>query len=225
MTQTDKLTDTLMAEVEALQPDLVVVGSEQLASTQAVRAGMHPQALGQAGPATSMALALARVMTDVPLLVVKPNSVGELFNTPEQVGQATPIRVVLEVQTAAAPMLTWLGRRMSGAKDRLWLVRPFGLERGTHREQSTTTRMLASFVNDALSLGFTPYNCRKVAIEGGPGELGEVAVGERADILGIMAPTAKVTPTHILDLLRTARTNVLVWRISGRQDRMAGGGY
>lgn len=38
---------------------------------------------------------------------------------------------------------------------------------------------------------------------------------EKVDVLALMAPAAKVTPTHILDLLRNARTNLLIWRQNG----------
>ena len=35
---------------------------------------------------------------------------------------------------------------------------------------------------------------------------------DRLDLLAVMAPTAKLTPDHIINCLRLARTNVLVWR-------------
>lgn len=61
-----------------------------------------------AGPsqATSVALALARLVTDTPLLVVKPNSAGELFQTPEQPGISTPIKVGSLASQIAPQMAT-----------------------------------------------------------------------------------------------------------------------
>ncbi len=35
---------------------------------------------------------------------------------------------------------------------------------------------------------------------------------EKCDLLVLLTPSAKVTPVHVLDLLRTARTNLLIWR-------------
>lgn len=35
---------------------------------------------------------------------------------------------------------------------------------------------------------------------------------EKCDLLALAAPAAKVTPPHVLELLRTARSNLLIWR-------------
>lgn len=82
-------------EIYAQRPDLVILGSEALSATFESRvpggggsgaltsgsmgmagAGMGAP-LGQGQLATSAALALAKSLTDVPLLIVKANAAGE----------------------------------------------------------------------------------------------------------------------------------------------------
>lgn len=83
------------------------------------------------------------------MLPPRPLTAGELFQTPETPGIHTPMKVALEIQTAALPLLHWLGPRMVPDKDRLLLVRPYGLEKGTGKEPPQTQRLMAAFHNEA----------------------------------------------------------------------------
>lgn len=60
---------------------------------------------------------------------------------------------------------------------------------------------------------FASHLVNKLAVVEGPAEaLAEAVSSERADLLALSAPSAKVMPPHTLELLRNARTAVLIWR-------------
>ena len=69
-------------------------------------------------------------------------AVGDLFKSPEQAGTPSPLRVVVEAQTVSTQLLQWLSPRLQPDQDRLYLVRPYGRERGTQKDLPQSQRML-----------------------------------------------------------------------------------
>jgi len=125
-----------------------------------------------------------------------------------------PLRVALEASTSSLSMLTWLMARLDPARDPLLVVRLDGLEKdGT--EPMQTTRLLATFANEAAARGFGVS--KHAMAEGHVAGLPPLVLQERVDLLAVAAPSSKVTPPHVLELLRSARTNVLVWRPAIKQ--------
>uniref|UniRef100_A0A7R9YR11 UspA domain-containing protein n=1 Tax=Chlamydomonas euryale TaxID=1486919 RepID=A0A7R9YR11_9CHLO len=214
----------LEEEIREASPSLVVIGSEHLAAgatsvgAAALGHASHAGALGAGGAATtSLAMALVRLALPVPLLVAKSSSVGEFFSAKWEVGSKAPpppLRVALEASTSSLSMLTWLMARLDPARDPLLVVRLDGLEKdGT--EPMQTTRLLATFANEAAARGFGVS--KHAMAEGHVAGLPPLVLQERVDLLAVAAPSSKVTPPHVLELLRSARTNVLVWRPAIKQ--------
>ena len=86
--------ESLTTEIETLNPDLVVMGSEVLGTPGGGGGGLLT------GASTSITLALAKAALPVPLLIVKPNSVGELFKRPGGIAAGPgPIKIAFEVST------------------------------------------------------------------------------------------------------------------------------
>mmetsp|Transcript_37263 Transcript_37263/g.82893 ORF Transcript_37263/g.82893 Transcript_37263/m.82893 type:complete len:1238 (-) Transcript_37263:319-4032(-) len=218
--QVDKLAETLIAEVETLRPDLVVMGSEVLGSaggalaSSTIRYGKDSLPLSHLGGSTSICMAVAKAALDVPLLVVKANSAGELFTAPDDPSVLTAIKAMVEVQTSSLPMLSWLCSRLTSTRDKMLLVRPHGLE-PDGRESVQTQRMMTTFANEAVAHGFGTG--KRAMMEGAEG-LPSLVQQDKVDLLAILAPNARVTPPQILEVLKHAKTNVLVWRPSRTAD-------
>mmetsp|Transcript_12031 Transcript_12031/g.32890 ORF Transcript_12031/g.32890 Transcript_12031/m.32890 type:complete len:716 (+) Transcript_12031:2304-4451(+) len=207
--QKEGMIETVQHQVDELKPDLFVLGTEHLVHAEAVgrNQGFKAPSSALGAQVVSFALAVARTVTEVPLLVVKSNSAGELFNQQESASPA--LRVMVEAQSVSATLLQWLLPRMSPQRDHLYLARPFGLDQA-NQVTPQTQRLLNTLNIEAAALG---RNVRKLPMREGPGEgFPPLVVKESIDILGLIAPSAKITPPHILDIIRTARTNVLVWR-------------
>jgi hypothetical protein len=111
----DKLIDSLVAAIDKVNPDLVVVGSESLAN-----AGSTPFY----NPATSICYCLAKASIPQSLLVVKTNSAGSLFSLSEAslAGEPGPVKIAMEAGPTLA-MLSWVLSRCTPGRDSLALVR------------------------------------------------------------------------------------------------------
>eukprot|EP00798_Chlamydomonas_sp_ICE-L_P012172 gene12172-15290_t len=164
------------------------------------------------GAAMSVALNLARNITDTPLLIVKPSSAGELFKGTDA-QRIPPLNVMLEVATNAGHLLEWLLLHMTAQRvDRLLLAKHHGLDENGN-ETAQATRLMSTFTADAHSSGLGRLSVTKRVMAEGPCEGFPRLISEdRVDLLAIMAPTAKVTPPEVLDMVANLRTSVLVWR-------------
>ncbi|GFH13517.1 uncharacterized protein HaLaN_09417 [Haematococcus lacustris] len=97
--------------------------------------------------------------------------------------------------------------------DRLLLCRPHGLDKGSLKEGLATTRMMAAFEAEALAGRVPRHAVARVPLANGLLEgLPPVVLQHKCDLLALVGPSAKVTPPHILDLLRTCPCNIMVWR-------------
>lgn len=55
------------------------------------------------------------------------------------------LQIAVEIQTSSAPLVDWLASRMNPERDKMYLVRPYGLDKQTHKEAPATHRMMTSF--------------------------------------------------------------------------------
>lgn len=194
-----------------IDPDLVVVGSEALSTLTAANLAAS----------TSISFALAKMGLSAPLLIVKPNASGDLLRTKKSVeaNMMAPgaIKAAFEVGPSSMHMLDWLLRRLTPKRDSLLFFRPRGLgdgvsvnHIGSGQPVSTfTTRLLTSFDGEAKKNGFE--SSKTILSEGLVESLPPLLVKEKCDLL-VLAGGAGVTPQHALELLKTVRASVLIWR-------------
>ncbi|KAJ9529983.1 hypothetical protein QJQ45_023231, partial [Haematococcus lacustris] len=146
-----------------------------------------------ASSSASVGLQLAKSLFDCSLVIVKNNSCGDLFHAQDKAGHETGMVVAAEVQ-----------------------CRPHGLDKGSMKEGLATTRMMAAFEAEALAGRVPRHAVARVPLANGLLEgLPPVVLQHKCDLLALVGPSAKVTPPHILDLLRTCPCNIMVWRPSG----------
>jgi hypothetical protein len=56
-----------------------------------------------------------------------------------------PVQVAVEIQTSSGPLVDWVASRMNPERDKMYLVRPYGLDKQTHKEAPATHRMMTAF--------------------------------------------------------------------------------
>jgi hypothetical protein len=222
-TMKGNLLESIEAEIGKLKPDLVVIGTEgqtpgmtsqgQTARPTNWTRGSH-EMLGD-----NVAIALLKQAPLVPLLIVKPESVGPLGSElslalksrDEALGKArSGVRLMMEVGPTQLPMFNWISHRLTPTRDRFVFVRPHGRQ-PEGEEKRTSERLLNSFSLQAQLKGYEESDCLPVA-QGRRDGLPHVVVQRKPDILMVHAPDLRSTPPEIIDMIKTCKTSSLIWR-------------
>lgn len=233
-----RLSEAIRKEVEAAKPDLVVFGSDKLSKTALPTAsgssggagaadgksggsssgGSGSKSIRMAGSSAtpdaalgslSLSLLMSKTILDVPLLVVKPTSSGEMLRAAANPGERPAMRAMMEVHTTSGPLLSWLMDKCDKARDRLVLARTRALDR-EGRPQQTSQRILMSMADLAHKRGF--QTVLRPLGEGPTESIPEAVRRDKVDLLVVQAVQDVATPVAILDLLRACPTSVLIHR-------------
>ena len=113
----ERFADVVAGYAVKCRAELVVCGSHHLCAR-----GTRDDPLPASG---SVALRVARAVRSCPVLVVKPSSVGH-YLAAGSAGKG--LRVLVDCQPSARPMVAWLMGRLDAAKDGLFLA----VQRGAH---------------------------------------------------------------------------------------------
>lgn len=210
----DKLIDSLVAAIEKIDPDLVVVGSESLANAGSPFFN----------PATSICYCLAKASLCQSLLVVKTNSAGSLFSLSEAslAGEPGPLKIAVEAGPTFG-MLSWVLSRCIPGRDSFALFRRQPAARpGQGREDQDAAkkhseRLLTAFENEIHKKRFKMTRKLFISSEGGEkaqdAALKAYAQNEKCDLVVLLGP-AKGSPPHVLDFLQGCKSSVIVHRQS-----------
>ena len=127
--QQGNLIDSMEAEIANLLPDLVVVGTE--GQEQGMQGpALRPQNWSRGTPETQLgdnvAMALLKRAPLMPLLIVKPESVGPLRGSPssslksqDDVKSRSSLRLLMEAGNTQLPMLSWIFQRLTPSRAQL----------------------------------------------------------------------------------------------------------
>ncbi|GBF96751.1 hypothetical protein Rsub_09607 [Raphidocelis subcapitata] len=139
--------------------------------------------------AGSFALRLARTVRCCPLLVVKSNNNGHYLASGSA---ATGLRIMVDCQSNTRHLLDWLMDRLDPDKDGLYLAVSKALDQAGSLVKETARRMLTNFSVQASA-----------------------ARADAIDVIALTAPTSKSLPQSIIDVLKEARTSVLIFNPPG----------
>lgn len=214
--------ESVEIEIEKLSPDLVVIGTEGQApgmQAQSVRPSNWTSGSLDLQLGDNVAVALLKQAPLVPLLIVKPESVGPLSaglslalkSRDEGLGKVRGgARVMMEVGTTQTPMFEWISHRLTPCRDRFVFVRPHG-KQSEGEEKRTSERLLKSYALQAQLKGFEESDCLAVT-QGRREGLPDAVAQRKPDVLCLQAPDVRSTPPEIIELVKSSRTSLLIWR-------------
>ncbi|GMH39988.1 hypothetical protein BSKO_07892 [Bryopsis sp. KO-2023] len=190
-----KVLDVMEQYVKEVSADLVVIGSEQLSKNVSEVMG-------------SFAMTVVKSLTFIPVLVVKVNTSGDCHKPQETYGRPA-VRCMFEVRPTCRPLLDFTLDKLDHSMDKMYLAKPRAID-NNGLETPAAQRMLSTFADQVTANEFAVI---RRPLRGEPTKsLTQAVSADKIDILAVQAPGGKSTPPHIINLLRAAKSSVLVFR-------------
>eukprot|EP00877_Chromochloris_zofingiensis_P008490 jgi/Chrzof1/3895/Cz13g12140.t1 len=201
---TERLSDVIASSVEQQMVELVICGSHNLCIT-----GSRDDPRPAAG---SFALQLIKTIKSCPVLLVKVNSKAPYLRSDNP---SMGLKVMVECQSTSRHMINWLINQLDAEKDGIFLAVTKAQDQHG-KVKDTTHRMMTNFSVQVNSNDF--HYAQRLYKDSSAKALPQAVEQDGIDVLAVQAPACKGIPQSIVDLLHTARTNVLVYHRGAAAD-------
>ncbi|GMH39547.1 hypothetical protein BSKO_07445 [Bryopsis sp. KO-2023] len=155
-------------------------------------------------------------ITDVHILVVKSDSLGKLFRTPD----TNHLTVMALLENNPTEMIEWLNQRLKPGRDVLQVARTLAFDKSGLLSVSSR-RILANArlcADSRFQIEEKTYGATAIA------SLPAACAKEQMDILVVSATSGLDLPKHLSEILLAAKTSVLIYRsqaTTGRTSSLA----